>query len=161
VRRLVACAGAVVVGLVIGELVLASLQRDRVDWRARELTAWCDHYRDVAVTDRDRIRGLVSRLSGEFPAGEWWLFSAGAADWDAASEVLAIQRELMFARPWFTRCAAGPLPDLPLGDAMPAVAHELVRYLEQVIAQIPRRDPEDPAQYVAPLAEPERTFLGI
>ena len=151
---------AVLVGLAIGVFAKGVLNcvLDRSDWRARELSGWCNEYRVIAQQYRERIARLSNITSNEFPNSMSWLLHASEADYARGEEILSIQRRAMAIEPWFIRCATSRVPELPLGDDMPAIGHDLVRYFDAVVANTPVRDIEDANHYVGWLEEPERHF---
>lgn len=146
------------VGLLV--VIIWNAGRDHTDWRARELTAWCNHYRNVARANRDQVKAWAAELSPTLARSEseYWFLHVSEEDWQRGLKILAAQRRLSSIEPWFARCAARAIPELPAHDAIPAVAYDLVRYLDTVLESVPNRDPREPANYVQPIEQPDQVF---
>ena len=141
-------------GLVVGLVIAWWLSGPRHDWRAAELTGWCNHYRASAIAKRARIVELVRALGPPRDGDRKWRFLyASEAENELMHKIGSIQRMMRGETNWYLRCAAAPIPkEVPLGDEDP---YDLVRYLDEVIASLPRRAPHDPRAYVQPIERPE------
>jgi hypothetical protein len=152
---------ALLIGTLLGFLVSLLLTRvkDQSDWRASEITAWCNRYRADVTSSQQRLELLLAALSPAFPKNdEYWFLKVDERDYEVARQILAIQRETRSIEPWLIRCASRALPEMSYMDAMPGAGYDLLSYFKKVLDGIPERDPTDPEQYVQPLDEPERHF---
>ncbi len=145
--------GALVLGFALGLAVVCARTpvRGRTDWRASELTAWCNHYRGVATMYRDRISALVFQLSPDAVDDPDWIWRASVADEAIHDELKMLEGRVREDQFWFRRCSPTSLPYTPDDDFPLRGSRAFVAYLEVVIASIPHRDPADPSQYVAPV----------
>jgi hypothetical protein len=124
--RTAATAAGVALGLLIS--VISNGNSDKFDWRAQELTQWCDYYHNVAEMTLQEIRhlGAVSTTSERALVAEWNLRIGSTGR-------------------WFARCSALS-PSVSIGN-LDEVA-PFVDYLKEIIRQSPYRSWRDPEQYV-------------